>query len=209
VAKAPVTARSRPPVASSTIRVGWRAWSWSTSVVTPLGSLGTAHRAPEGRTAMSNWAFATSIPIKHGTSRIRTPVGPPLQRRAHWHQTTVRAWGVQDVTTRATLRSRRTTAQSVYHVRELHDGHCPPSLIKIQGWKPSPAPSMPLRAAPTAETGLYHHSTIAYNRTEQSRVQTQQSSGDSRPALHAGSRSRMCPPLVALTPMSTLLTTGD
>ena len=61
-----VTARSRPPVASSTIRVGWRGCTRSTSVATPLASLGTAHRSPEGRRAMSNWALATSIPTKHG-----------------------------------------------------------------------------------------------------------------------------------------------
>jgi hypothetical protein len=50
---------------------------------------------------------------------------------------------------------------------------------------------------------------IAYNSAKQSRIQTRLSSGDARPALHAGSRSRMSPALVALTPMSTLLTTGD
>src|SRR6266568_2409276 len=51
--------------------------------------------------------------------------------------------------------------------------------------------------------------TIEYNKAQQSRVQTQPRIGDSRPARHAGSRSRMRPTLVALTPMSTLLTTGD
>ncbi len=130
VAKALVAARSRPPVASSTIRVGWRACNRSTSVATPLASLGTAQRSPEGRRAISNWAFATSIPTKHGTSPIRTPVCPTLQIRAQWHQTTVRARGVQDVTTHAPLRSRRTKAQSVYHVRGLRDGDSPTSPLK-------------------------------------------------------------------------------
>src|SRR5438876_10134479 len=79
---------------------------------------------------MSNWAVATSIPTKPGTSLIRTPVCPTLHIRAQWHQTTVRAWGVQDVTTHAPLRSRRTKAQSVYHVRVLRDGDAPTSPLK-------------------------------------------------------------------------------
>src|SRR5216683_337230 len=119
-----------PPVASSTIRVGWRVCTRSTSVATPLASLGTAHRSLEGRRAMSNWALATSIPTKHGTSLIRTPVRPTLRIRAQWHQTTVRALGVQNVTTHATLRSRRTKAQSVYHVPGLRDGDVPTSPLK-------------------------------------------------------------------------------
>src|SRR5262245_23497952 len=63
--------------------------------------------------------------------------------------------------------------------------------------EPSPALSMSSRAAPTAETGPAHQPTIQYNIAEQSRVQTLQRIGDSRPALHAGSRSRMRPTLVA------------
>jgi hypothetical protein len=51
--------------------------------------------------------------------------------------------------------------------------------------------------------------TSMYNKAKPSRVQPQQSSGDARPALHAGARSRLCPTLVALPPMRTLLTTGD
>ena len=130
MARALVTARSRPPVASSTMRVGLRACTRSTSVATPLASFGTAHRSPEGRRAMSNWALATSIPTKHGTSLIRTPVCPTLHIRAPWHQTTVRALGVQDVTTHAPLRSQRTKAQSVYHVQGLGDGDSPTSPLK-------------------------------------------------------------------------------
>ena len=143
VAKALVTMRSRPPVASSTMRVGCRVCIRSTSVVTPLVSFGTDHRSPEGRRAMSNWALATSIPTKHGMSLIRTPVHPTLQIRAQWHQTTVRALGVQDVTTLATLRSRRTKAQPVYHVREPRAGESPTSLIiKIQGCRQSAASAL-------------------------------------------------------------------
>ena len=139
VANAAVAARSRPPVASSTIRVGGSACNRSTSVTTPPASLGTAHRSPEGRTAISHCAFATSIPTKHGTSTIGTPVCPTLQRRAQWHQTTVRACGAQDVTTHAPLRSRRTKAESVCDAQVLSAGDSPPSPIKIPGCFPSPA----------------------------------------------------------------------
>src|SRR5712691_11123851 len=96
----------------------------------PLASLGTAQRSPAGRRAISHWAFATSIPTKHGTSTRGTPVCPTLQIQAQWHQTTVRARGVQDVTTHAPLRSRRTKAKSVYHVRVLRDGDSPTSPLK-------------------------------------------------------------------------------
>jgi hypothetical protein len=76
----------------------------------------------------------------HGLSRIRTPVHPTLQIRAQGHHTTVRARGVPDVTTLATLRSRRTKAPPVYHVREPSAGESPTSLIiKIQGWRQSGA----------------------------------------------------------------------
>src|SRR5207302_421468 len=122
-AKALVTARSRPSVASSTIRVGWRVCTRSTSVATPLASLATAQRSPEGRRAMSTWALATSIPTKHGTSLLRTPVRPTWRIRAQGHQTTVRALGVQNVTTHATLRSRWTKAQSFSTFSQVLHGH--------------------------------------------------------------------------------------
>ena len=48
VAKALVTARSRPPVASSTIRVGWRACSRSTSVDDPAGIVRDGPPLPGG-----------------------------------------------------------------------------------------------------------------------------------------------------------------
>jgi predicted nucleic acid-binding protein len=50
--------------------------------------------------------------------------------RAHGHRTTVRALGVQNVMTLATLRSLRTQAESVYHVRGLGDGDSPTSSTK-------------------------------------------------------------------------------
>jgi hypothetical protein len=139
VAHAVVAPRSRPPGASRTIRVGGRACTRSTSVTTPPASWGTAHRAPAGRTALSPWACATSIPTTHGTATRRTPVGPPLQRRALRHQTPGRACGVQDVTTHAPLRSRRTNAASVSHVQGRGEGDSPTSPLKIQGCWRSPA----------------------------------------------------------------------
>src|SRR4051812_29920000 len=133
VAQVLVTARSRPPVAFSTMRVGGQPWSRSTRVATPRRSLGTAPRSPAGRRAISREALATARPTTHGPSLMRTPVGPPLPRRAHGHQTPGRAWGVQDVTTHAPLRSRWTKAQSVYHSRGLRDEIFPRHLLKIQG----------------------------------------------------------------------------
>src|SRR5438309_11677372 len=53
-----------------------------------------------------------------------------LKKKTQWHQTTVLARGVQDVTTHAPLRSRRTKAKSVYHVRVLRDGDSPTSPLK-------------------------------------------------------------------------------
>ena len=96
----------------------------------PLASVGTAQRSPAGRRAMSHWAFTTAIPTKHGTSTRGTPVCPTWQIRAQGHHTTVRARGAQDVTTHAPLRSRRTKAQSVSHVRGLRDGDAPTSPLK-------------------------------------------------------------------------------
>ena len=42
---------------------------------------------------------------------------------------------------------------------------------------------MPSRAVPTAETGPYHPTAIAYNRAKRSRMQTRQSTGDHRSRL--------------------------
>src|SRR4029453_7577921 len=95
-----------------------------------LASLGTAQRSPVGRRAIATWACATAIPPQHGTSTRGTPVCPPLPRRAPWPQTPGRARGGQDVTPHAPLRSRRTQAQSVYHVRGLRDGDAPTSPLK-------------------------------------------------------------------------------
>ena len=115
-ANATGAARARPPVASSTMRAGCWACRRSTRIAMPSAWLGTAQRAPAGRRAMSHGAWATSIPTKPGGSLLGTPVCPPWQRRAPWPQTTGRACGGQDVTTRAPLRSRWTQAESVCHV---------------------------------------------------------------------------------------------
>ena len=71
-------------------------------------------------------------------------------------------------------------------------------------WRASAPTPHALRAVPTAETGPYHHTAIEYNSAKRSRVQTRQGTGDSGPALQQGSRSHMCPTLVALTPLSRL-----
>jgi hypothetical protein len=130
VATAAVAMRSRPPAAANTIRMGWSVCSRSPSVTMPPVSCGTVQRSPEGRTAISHWAFATSIPTQQGTSTIGTPVGPPLPRRALRHQTTVWACGAPDVTPHAPLRSAWTKAQSVCHVQALSDGESPTSPNK-------------------------------------------------------------------------------
>ena len=102
----------------------------STRVATPLASWAPARRAPAGRRATSHWAWATASPPNQGTSLRRTPVRPTVRIRAPWPQPTVRALGVQPVTTHAPLRSRRTKAQSVYHVPGLRDGDAPTSPLK-------------------------------------------------------------------------------
>jgi len=62
-AKVATTIRSEPPLASSTMRVGRRAWSCSGTRRRPPRERGTVQVAPVGSTAMSTWALATSIPI--------------------------------------------------------------------------------------------------------------------------------------------------
>jgi hypothetical protein len=72
-----------------------------------------------------------SRPTKIGGTAIRDSwVARPGRRRARGHQTPGRALGVLDVTTRATLRSRRTQAASFYHVRVSDDGDSPTSRTK-------------------------------------------------------------------------------
>jgi hypothetical protein len=69
--------RSRPPVAATTIRVGGRGDNRSPSVPTPPASCGTAQRSPEGHTAISHGACATSSPPPQGTStRCRLAARP-------------------------------------------------------------------------------------------------------------------------------------
>ena len=66
-------------------------------------------------------------------SHHHSALARPGRMRARWRRTTVRARGGQDATPHAPLRSRRTQALSVYHVRILGDGDAPTSPIKIQG----------------------------------------------------------------------------
>ena len=101
VAKAPVTARSRPPKSLPAQSESGGGLELVHGAVTPMGSFATAHRAPEGRTAMSNWALATSIPTKHGTSLIQTLSARPCEYEYALNNCT--GSGVQDVTTHATL----------------------------------------------------------------------------------------------------------
>jgi hypothetical protein len=62
------------------------------------------------------------------------------------------------MTTHAPLRSRRTKAESVYHVQITGDRDAPTSpLVKIQGWRASaPVPGSARRAAQTL--AQYPHS---------------------------------------------------
>ena len=123
------SARSRPPVASSTIKVGWRACTCSTSVVTPPASLGSVQRSPEGRRAMSSWALPhQSHKAWHVTHRSSFP--PDLAHTGSMAPDNCTGLGGQDVTTHAPLRSQRTKAKSVCHVPGLGDGDAPTSPIK-------------------------------------------------------------------------------
>jgi hypothetical protein len=56
--------RRHPPVASNTISTGRRACNRATTVVTPASSSDTAYPSALGRRAISNAAWATSMPTK-------------------------------------------------------------------------------------------------------------------------------------------------
>ena len=72
--RAATTARSYPPVASSTMRLGCRAWTRACNRRRPAGERGTVQVSSVGHTATSNWAFATSIPSTMSTgAAIRYP----------------------------------------------------------------------------------------------------------------------------------------
>ena len=81
----------------------------------------------------------------------------------------------------------------------VRTGTAPNALLPLsREWHCSSAPTPhALRAVPTAETGPYHHTAIEYTSAKRSRVETLQGTGDSRPALQHGSRSRMRSTLVA------------
>ena len=70
--RTPRTGNSNPPVASSTINVGRKARSWTSSSAMPAVWLSTCHCSPAGRTATSRLARATSMPMK-----ISAAISPP------------------------------------------------------------------------------------------------------------------------------------
>src|SRR5881409_296437 len=72
VASVAATACSYPPVASRTTSAGVSARSCPTRVWIPASSFALAHCAPDGRTATSRVAFATSMPTNTGVSFIAT-----------------------------------------------------------------------------------------------------------------------------------------
>src|SRR5215831_1218312 len=106
------------------------------------------------------------MPTKHGTSLMWNSCLPGLANTGSWHQTTVRAWGVPDVTTHAPLRSLGTKARSVCHVRGLGDGDTPTSptkdtrleAVRCSAWLGVPPPSPLGQRAPTRPArGEPHH----------------------------------------------------
>ena len=74
-ANAATTARSYPPVASSTTRVGMSRWSRSDRPRSSASSLRRRQRSPPGRAATTSSAFETSMPMKHSRGVMSAP--PP------------------------------------------------------------------------------------------------------------------------------------
>jgi hypothetical protein len=66
--KAATSPTSRPPVASSTTRVGRSPTRRPTKAAMPGSACRARYCSPLGRTAISRWALATSIPTKLGLS---------------------------------------------------------------------------------------------------------------------------------------------
>ena len=77
--------------------------------------LGFGHINTHKALARHSYALLSARPCRYGLNGTRQLYG---------------LWGVQDVTTHAPLRSRRTKAESVYHVRVLGDGDSPTSPLK-------------------------------------------------------------------------------
>ena len=69
-------------MASSTISTGSNGRERATSASIPARSLGTAQRSPEGRTATTHSAFATSIPTTTGSDGIVKPFRDGRDARA-------------------------------------------------------------------------------------------------------------------------------
>ncbi len=135
--------RARPPVASSTIRVGaWR-WSRRCRVASPVASLGTVQPCSWGRTATTRVAWATSIPTNTAGFGIRTsgrgvarfPLPQPCKIRACPVQRPWQLcgfWEPTSVTTLAPPRSSWTLGHPVCHARvATNDYH--PITYKGQG----------------------------------------------------------------------------
>ena len=84
VARATTSGSSNPPVASKRTTAGVTARNWSTTFAIPSSSLG-AVKCPSGRSAMSNWAWETSIPTNTGALILTSFwVARPCMMRAQW-----------------------------------------------------------------------------------------------------------------------------
>jgi hypothetical protein len=116
--RAAVTGTSWPPMASRTLRSGWRSRHRATRGVMPGSSCATRHPAAVGRRARSTGALATAIPTHMGpwglTDSSRS--ARPGRMRALMALATGRAWVGRDVTTRALPRPPPTSGTSVDHV---------------------------------------------------------------------------------------------
>ncbi len=86
-ASAAIAARSKPPVASHTIRAGPSGRSRATSAVMPASSFAPLHVSPLGRTATSNRSFATSTP----TTNALVVIAPPQDELVAIRPCTMRA----------------------------------------------------------------------------------------------------------------------
>jgi hypothetical protein len=114
-ARAAVTGSPSPPVASSTIRVGWKAYKEGTRAAMSASWFGTVRRSALGRRATSQWACAPSMPTETGGWLIESsfPGARPCAMRARSALGTVRALMGRAVTTRALPRSLATSGASV------------------------------------------------------------------------------------------------
>jgi hypothetical protein len=70
--------RYHPIALDDTKSVEATAWRRATRAVIPASSFVTVQRSPVGRTAISSWAFATSIPKRVGVVTYSLLIGPAL-----------------------------------------------------------------------------------------------------------------------------------